>query len=156
MTRMNEPRSSKGGDATIGVVLIAFCVFFLAKAWALPNPMGDGPAPSLFPTLILLGLLIAGISLVLGSLPWRPKGPGGMMAAGLPQVAAMLGAIAAYVVALPVSPFLLATPVFIVAASLIVLRFSWTLRHAAVHAAIALLITIVIQVLLIDALNIRL
>ena len=145
------------GDAIIGLALILFCVAFLVKTAALPEPFDEGPGPALFPTIILSGLLIAGVALVLGGLRSRPRPSGETAGKGsVVAVAGMLATIAAYVLALRWTPFLVATPVMIVVAALVGLRFRASRTQMATVLAAAVVGTLLIEIVFIGALGIRL
>lgn len=144
-----------GADAVIGLVIILFSAAFLMKTAALPEPFDDSPGPALFPTIILSGLLIAGAALVLNGLRPRPARAGTEPAAVVP-VLGLLATIAGYVLALRFVPFLVSTPLMIVAAALVALRLRASRRDLVIIAAAAVLGTLLIQIVFIDALGIRL
>lgn len=126
-------------DVAIGVVFAVAGAFVAGAGWRMPEGVGGIPGPGFFPLLIGAVLGVLGCALAVSSgrsravtaAPARHLWP-------LWQVTAIAGLLAAYVAAWDAVPFLVRTPILLLAIARVVGESWWRGAASAVLTTLAL------------------
>lgn len=94
------------------LVLLGLVVFFMTNTFTMPITAAY-PGPRMLPTIAALGFMVCGSGILIGSSLGKKEEKVYMVKAGWIRIGAVLAVIAAYIAAMTVAGYLIATPIIL-------------------------------------------
>lgn len=94
------------------LVLLGLVVFFMTSTFTMPITAAY-PGPRMLPAIAALGFVVCGSGILIGSSLGKKEEKAYMVKAGWIRIGAALAVIAAYIAAMTVAGYLIATPIIL-------------------------------------------